>query len=691
MNRSECTRQIRLSIAWLVTLGLTLTLTSATMAADDDGVAGQPDEFLRYGINVRSLGMGRAYVALADDASALYYNPAGLMRLDRKYSFYGSHFSPFYESRFSSASFAFSRADQNATGLRGFFFGPRAAWGLSFINLASDGYELRDDDDNLVDDDFGLYQWAFMLGFARETVGTAGILHYGATFKVIRQGVSDVTGEYANSEGSFGLDIGAQLQMLNPPLLKELTSVPLVGPLFHLEYLMPLRLGLSIRNLISPNLGYGGEGDKYPTALRIGAGYQLPNDWPLRNGRITLVSDFEWLYADIDRLIRFDRRIEVHEVPPGGGQYFGAEFRYETEGVGLFSRFGLSHVYEDSRFSAGLGLAFEVSGLDLQVDFAHGFHENLADDQRIALRIGFGDERDSRYFIDDSLTAMRPRDRYLHVVARYPRQMEILRDVVDSLALKMDSTGALDGEPRVLISPEADLANTERYRRLVRDVTWARILSQRAYRAFQHFDTSTARTLADKADEVFASWDQAEFTDGALMDHGQALLILGRADSAAHQLERIRNHQPRSRYYLGLAYQDQDEHAKAVEALADAVLISRDLPDWSDLVRFELARSLQEVGRYDSVAAVTAAITLDFDGRLAADYPRFRYFADSNVADDAQYLMGRAHLAAGRVSRAVVAWANICRLYSDLDYCGDEALRRDLEAIIMQMIEETSP
>lgn len=39
---------------------------------------GLPDEFLRWGIGGRALGMGRAYTALADDATAAYWNPAGL-------------------------------------------------------------------------------------------------------------------------------------------------------------------------------------------------------------------------------------------------------------------------------------------------------------------------------------------------------------------------------------------------------------------------------------------------------------------------------------------------------------------------------------------------------------------------------------------------------------------------------------
>jgi len=187
--------------------------------------------------------------------------------------------------------------------------------------------------------------------------------------------------------------------MINPPLVKELTRVPLIGTFFQLKHLMPLRLGLSVRNMVSPKLGYGGESDKYPTALRLGASYNLPSNWLLKNSQITLVSDFEWLYDDMDRLIHLDRRVEVHEIAPGAGQYFGTEFQYRTANLHLSPRFGLSHVYDNWNVSTGLGLVYKTSNLDFQFDFAHGFHEDLADDQRVSLTIRFGGKRDAEYYV----------------------------------------------------------------------------------------------------------------------------------------------------------------------------------------------------------------------------------------------------------------------------------------------------
>ena len=45
--------------------------------------SGQAGEFLRWGVGSKALGLGRAFTSVADDASAPYWNPAGLSSLSR--------------------------------------------------------------------------------------------------------------------------------------------------------------------------------------------------------------------------------------------------------------------------------------------------------------------------------------------------------------------------------------------------------------------------------------------------------------------------------------------------------------------------------------------------------------------------------------------------------------------------------
>jgi hypothetical protein len=53
--------------------------------ADDVGRGGYAGSFLRMGLGARALGMGGAFVACVDDGYTAYYNPAGLVFLDRRW------------------------------------------------------------------------------------------------------------------------------------------------------------------------------------------------------------------------------------------------------------------------------------------------------------------------------------------------------------------------------------------------------------------------------------------------------------------------------------------------------------------------------------------------------------------------------------------------------------------------------
>ncbi|MFH2202944.1 MAG: PorV/PorQ family protein [Elusimicrobiota bacterium] len=54
-----------------------------TLQAASEG-GGQAAAFLQYGVGARALGMGGAFYAVSDDATAAYWNPAGLAYLQRK-------------------------------------------------------------------------------------------------------------------------------------------------------------------------------------------------------------------------------------------------------------------------------------------------------------------------------------------------------------------------------------------------------------------------------------------------------------------------------------------------------------------------------------------------------------------------------------------------------------------------------
>ncbi len=66
-------------VAIVVACGLFLGLGSLTYAAE---VGTTALNFLKLGVGVRAIGMGGAFSAVADDASCIYWNPAGLVQLE---------------------------------------------------------------------------------------------------------------------------------------------------------------------------------------------------------------------------------------------------------------------------------------------------------------------------------------------------------------------------------------------------------------------------------------------------------------------------------------------------------------------------------------------------------------------------------------------------------------------------------
>ena len=159
------------------------------------------NEFLNIGVGGRALGMGNVQAAITGDATAGYWNPAGLLRLQNRYNVSLMHSELFAGiAKNDFASFAMP-LDTNS------------ALAVSVIRLAvddiADTRRLQNEYGYIQYDSirfFSVADYAMLLSYARRSNLVEGLM-LGANAKIIYRNV----GQFANAYG-FGVDVGAQLQ-----------------------------------------------------------------------------------------------------------------------------------------------------------------------------------------------------------------------------------------------------------------------------------------------------------------------------------------------------------------------------------------------------------------------------------------------------------------------------------------------
>lgn len=173
---------IRRLIVIVAILGI---LSGSALAADPQG--GRESLFL-LGAGSRSVGMGGAFVALADDATAVYWNPAGLSRLQyRELSI--MHTSLWEETRYQFAGAVWPILDFGTVGVGG-------------VVLGTDGVEFRDQFGPLGEHDYSTGQ--YWLSYGRRI---AGGLSGGANLKVLSQSI------HTFSSTTASVDLGLLYQI----------------------------------------------------------------------------------------------------------------------------------------------------------------------------------------------------------------------------------------------------------------------------------------------------------------------------------------------------------------------------------------------------------------------------------------------------------------------------------------------
>ncbi|MBM3314886.1 hypothetical protein FJY71_03470 [candidate division WOR-3 bacterium] len=220
---------------------------------------GLPGSFLNYGAGPRSLAMGKAFTAVADDAQAVYFNPAGLYQLNAQ-EILLAH-SQLYLARMEYIAYAIPTRE----------FG---TFGINLINYGSEQLDSRDPR-NYQYEPTAFAENAYMASYSYNPWHFLG---FGGTLKLITKNLAE------HADVTFGGDLGLIVKLPRP-----------------------FSFGISAQNLLQPVIELVSLQERYPRTLRAGAAVRLLND------RVTVAFD-----ASATNFL-FDSRRDV--VPHGGVEF----------------------------------------------------------------------------------------------------------------------------------------------------------------------------------------------------------------------------------------------------------------------------------------------------------------------------------------------------------------------------------
>ena len=318
-------------------------------------------EFLSHGVGARALGMGSSFVSIADDATAAYWNPAGLVQIERR------AFAMMYSDSFGTGQGGFLSKGLVEYNFVSYVQGVEGigSIGISWIRLGVDdiphttfvdvngngrlGDFLDKDGDGVKDPGewyidrpqvagyFSNVDNALLISYARQVHPSLSV---GGNLKLLRQSL------FENSGNGFGLDIGLMVK-------------PLDG----------LHIGAMLADATGTQIHWNTADAPVFTRdrrLRFGVSYRI--SLPVI-GKITLGTDLETDRKDLktdggaERIFRFGGEYWLFDVV---ALRIGAEGTKLAAGSGIRLRFGETALYADYAFNAhdlGSSQRVSISGL----------------------------------------------------------------------------------------------------------------------------------------------------------------------------------------------------------------------------------------------------------------------------------------------------------------------------------------
>ncbi len=160
------------------------------------------NEFLTLGVGAKGLALANTQVAMSDDVTSGYWNPAGLGNVKQKYQLSLMHAEYFAGiAKYDYGAFSYRIDEDQAIGATVIRFG---------VDNIPNTTQLIDKQGNVNYDlitYFTAADWGVLLSYGRTFKQVKG-LAFGANFKIVHRRIGDFAGAWG-----FGLDAGLQYQI----------------------------------------------------------------------------------------------------------------------------------------------------------------------------------------------------------------------------------------------------------------------------------------------------------------------------------------------------------------------------------------------------------------------------------------------------------------------------------------------
>lgn len=357
---------------------------------------GQPGQFLSWGAGARSLGMGTAFFAVSDDASATYWNPAGLTQLDRK-EVMALHANLFADTSYDFLSYV------HPTPKLGVF-------GANLTRLYSGGFEKVE--------------------ITYDSTKTDIIdLRSTGSFEDVQMALTGAYGKKVKDNVSLGVAakyITHTLDTSTNGFITFDTSVMING-LNH--KFQNLRLGFGIQNLLSSK--FGDTDDKLPLIFRMGASHTF-----MRNRLL--------LALDLDKNMKASMNWHI------GAEYWVINFAALR--IGFTGENGIRET------TAGFGVKYKDYGLDYAFALHDlGLSHRLSGSWRFGPSVSQNREALVRRYLQEGIEAYR-KGNFLLAFSRLEATLDIdpankqVKDMLDRMQLITGYIQAAAGESEEAVS-----------------------------------------------------------------------------------------------------------------------------------------------------------------------------------------------------------------------------------------------